>query len=261
MAPELEKIERGNDLRENMKLLIALQDFDSRIGHILVQKEEGPKKIQRLEQRLKEVEARLTEEAGQVEALIRERRDTEKKIEDSEIKLNKSNLKLSTIKSNKEYHAALKEIDDLKKAKYLLEEKAIGIMEQLEALDASCAASREQAAEMKRQFDAEKEAVMRSLDRLEHELHTLEEKKLGVARDLDKELLTHYDALRKRKGGIAVSPVVQGVCQTCYLRIPPQEFNELIRGDKLMTCPNCTRIIYWGDDQEYQRQQGDGEPA
>jgi len=244
-----------------MKLLIALQDFDSRIGRILIQMEEGPKKIQRLEQQLREAEARLAEEAGHLEALICERRETEKKIEDAENKLKKSNLKLSNIKSNKEYHAALKEIDDLKKAKYLLEEKVIGIMEQLEALEASCAASREKAAEMKRQFDAEKEAVTQSLGRLDHELHALQEKKLGLAQAVDKGLLTHYDALRKRKAGVAVSPVVQGVCQTCHLRIPPQEFNELIRGDKLMTCPNCTRIIYWGDDEHYQQEEGDGERA
>jgi predicted nucleic acid-binding Zn-ribbon protein len=33
--------------------------------------------------------------------------------------------------------------------------------------------------------------------------------------------------------------------------IPPQAFNELIRGDKLLTCTNCSRIIYWGDDERF----------
>jgi len=58
--------------------------------------------------------------------------------------------------------------------------------------------------------------------------------------------------LRLKKGGIAISPVIKGVCQMCHLGIPPQKFNELIKGETLMTCPNCMRIIYWGEDERYQ---------
>jgi predicted nucleic acid-binding Zn-ribbon protein len=244
-------------LKEKMKLLITLQDLDTRMGYVLVQKEEGPKKIQRLEQQLSELEAQLAEETRQVDAFIRDRRETEQKIEDAENRLKKANIKLLSIKSNKEYNAALKEIDDLKKAKFILEDRAIEMMEQLETLETSCAAGREQAAEMRRQFEMDRDAVTRSLKAFDEELHVLEQERLGVSQTVDIGLLKRYDTLIQRKGGIAVSPVVQGVCQTCHLRIPPQEFNELIRGDKLMTCPNCTRIIYWGDDERYQAEESE----
>jgi len=239
-------------LKEMIKFLITLQDFDSRMGHIRARKEEGPKRIQRLEQRLNDVETQLAEATRQVEEFTRDRRETEKSIEDAENRLKKADIKLSSIKSNKEYQAALKEIDDLKKAKFILEDRAIEMMEQLEALEAKCAASREQAAEMKRQFVMDRDAVTQSLKALDRDLNALDQDRLAVSRGVDIALLKRYDMIRERKGGIAVSPVIQGVCQTCHIRIPPQEFNELIRGDKLMTCPNCTRIIYWGDDGQYQ---------
>jgi predicted nucleic acid-binding Zn-ribbon protein len=244
-------------LKEKIKLLMTLQDFDTRIGYILVQKEEGPKKIERLEQRLTDLETKLAEETRQVEAVTRDRRETEQKIEEAENKLKKADIKLSSIKSNKEYHAALKEIDDLKKAKFILEDKAIEMMEQLEALEGACAASREQAVGLKRQFEMERDAVTRSLKALDEELHALEQKRVGVSQAVDMGLLKRYDMIRERKGGIAVSPVIQGVCQTCHIRIPPQEFNELIRGDKLMSCPNCTRMIYWGDDDQYKAEESE----
>jgi hypothetical protein len=44
---------------------------------------------------------------------------------------------------------------------------------------------------------------------------------------------------------------MKGVCQCCHLAIPPQKFNELIKGEKMMSCPHCMRIIYWGDDERY----------
>ena len=70
---------------------------------------------------------------------------------------------------------------------------------------------------------------------------------------IDQELLKKYLFLKERKGGQAISPVVGGVCQTCHMGIPPQKFNELIKGHSLLACPNCDRIIYWGEDQHYQK--------
>ena len=238
-------------MEQKMKLLIALQDCDTRIGDIRTQKEEGPKKVRVLEQRLITVETQLAEEVGRVEAFMRDRRQTEQDIEDIENKLKKANEKLSNIKSNQEYQAALKEIDDLEKDKSLLEDKAIEMMEQAEALETKCDANRENTKKMKRQFKIDSDKITKELKALDQDLDALEKKRKRFSQAVDTDLLTRYDSIRGHKGGIAVSPVVKGVCQTCHLRIPPQEFNELLQGNKLMTCPNCLRIIYWGEDERY----------
>ena len=246
-------------MEEKMKLLISLQDFDARMNHILAKKAEGPRKIERLEQRLMNVETQLAEDTRQFEDFARERRELDQEIDDTENQLKKANIKLSSIKSNKEYQAGLKEIDELKKAKMILEDRAIEMMEQLEGLESKCAASRKEAAEMKKQYELDRAEVARAMEALDQDLETLQKERLGLSQAVDTGLLKRYDTIRDRKGGIAVSPVVKGVCQTCHLKIPPQEFNELIRGDKLMTCPHCMRIIYWGEDERFQMKQTDPE--
>ncbi len=246
-------------MEEKMKLLISLQDFDARMNHILAKKAEGPRKIERLEQRRMNVETQLAEDTRQFEDFARERRELDQEIDDTENQLKKANIKLSSIKSNKEYQAGLKEIDELKKAKIILEDRAIEMMEQLEGLESRCAVSRKEAAEMKKQYALERAEVARAMEALDQDLETLQKERLGLSQAVDTGLLKRYDTIRDRKGGIAVSPVVKGVCQTCHLKIPPQEFNELIRGDKLMTCPHCMRIIYWGEDERFQMKQTDPE--
>ena len=42
----------------------------------------------------------------------------------------------------------------------------------------------------------------------------------------------------------AIVPVINGVCQGCFMSIPPQQFNDILRGDKLLNCPTCQRILY-----------------
>ena len=106
-------------MEEKMKILITLQDCDIRMRDIQIKKEEGPKKIQRLKEKLTAVEDQLEEEANRLETYTRDRRQAEQEIEEIENRLKKADIKLSNIKSNKEYQAALKEIDDLKREKLL----------------------------------------------------------------------------------------------------------------------------------------------
>jgi len=240
-----------------MKILITLQDCDIRMRDIQIKKEEGPKKIQMLKEKLATVEDQLEEEANRLETYTRDRRQAEQEIEEIENRLKKANIKLSNIKSNKEYQAALKEIDDLKREKLLWEDRVIDILEQVEELDAKYATNREEGEEAKQQFELDHNEILKILKALNRDLDKIEKKRRKFSRAVDPDLLKRYDSLRARKGGIGVSPVIKGVCQTCHLDIPPQEFNELLRGNKLMTCPNCTRIIYWGDDERYQNKESD----
>lgn len=244
-------------MEEKMRILINLQDCDIRLRDIQVKKEEAPKKIQRLKEKLAAVEDQLEEEANRLEVYTGDRRQAEQEIEEIENRLKKANIKLSNIKSNKEYQAALKEIDDLKREKLLWEDKVIDILEQVEALEAEYVTNRENGEETRQQFELDHSEILKILEALNRDLDQIEKKRMEFSQAVDPDLLKRYDSLRARKGGIGVSPVIKGVCQTCHLDIPPQEFNELLRGNKLMTCPNCSRIIYWGDDERYQNKESD----
>ncbi|HBR56941.1 MAG TPA: hypothetical protein DEA22_05655 [Blastocatellia bacterium] len=59
------------------------------------------------------------------------------------------------------------------------------------------------------------------------------------------QLASVYNRLAQRsRDGIAVSEVVNGSCSACYISLRPQMHVEVKRGDKIVTCENCTRILY-----------------
>ena len=164
----------------------------------------------------------------------------------------KSNIKLTNIKSNKEYSAALKEIEDLNVSMSNLEDRTIQTMELIEELEATCAKNKELQINAKEAFDKDKEEIEKSLHDFDVAMKDLMEQREDLYRKADHEILKKYKMLLEKKGGTAVSPVIQGICQTCHMGIPPQKFNELIKSQILMTCPFCYRIIYWGEDEHYQ---------
>jgi predicted nucleic acid-binding Zn-ribbon protein len=240
-------------LKDKLLVLIQLQECDNRITKALQAKEQAPFKIQKLENELRAVEAQFKADEEQLEGFKKDRRQLEREIQELDGRIEKSSIKLTQIKSNKEYTAALKEIDDLKTIKFQTEEKAIQMMEAAEELERKCEGYKDTLKTLKEQCERDKDAVTQELLALEKDIESLKKERKQLCCDFDQGLLKKYLFLRERKGGLAISSVVTGVCQTCHMGIPPQKFNELIRGNDLMTCPHCNRIIYWGDDQDFQK--------
>ena len=239
-------------MREKISLLIRLQDCDTQIQKLNKKKEMAPKKMQDLEKELQAAEIRFQEDRDKLESLKKERRKLDQDIDDFDIKIEKSGIKLSNIKSNKEYTAALKEVDDLKDQKFRAEDKALGLMEEIEEVQRACRENEEKQKELEGRCEETRQEIQREMTQWNEKIENLEAKRTTLKESIEEDLLKRYLFLWERKQGIAVSPVVGGVCQTCHMGIPPQRFNELRRGDALMSCSNCKRIIYWADDEHYQ---------
>ncbi|MFC1885211.1 zinc ribbon domain-containing protein [Thermodesulfobacteriota bacterium] len=240
-------------MEEKLKILIALQDCDIQLKSIKKRTDEAPLKIQQLSDEFEVAEKSHLELREQIETREREKRTLESDIEELGSKIEKSNVKLDGIKSNKEYQAVLKEIDDLNKEKNQLEDKVLEVMEELDSLLEKEKEYQKEREERERKFIIDKKQIQDDVKALEKTLESLKEQREAICIGVEKGLLDKYDFLREKKQGIALSSVTKSVCNTCHMNIPPQKFNDLVRGDELMTCPYCNRIIYWGDNEFFSK--------
>lgn len=238
-------------MKDKIRLLIQLQDCDNRIRQKMTLKGQGPLRIKKLKDELDAFQSRFQKDREILDERKKERRKIELEIQDLENRIQKSTVKLSNIKSNKEYGAALKEIEESKKAKFIIEDKAIQAMEEIEEMERKTAEYKKLEPEALTAFERGKEEIERELQGLEQEIEILQKERDQVMNAIDQNVLKRYLFLKERKGGQAISSVVAGVCQTCHMGIPPQKFNELIRCDSLMACPHCSRIVYWGEDKHF----------
>jgi uncharacterized protein len=242
-------------LKKQLLLLLELQRCDSQISEILRKKSEGPLRTKKHQSELDEVEKGATESEGRLETLRKERRNVEREVLDLEGKIEKSGIKLSSVKSNKEYTAALKEIEDLKTMRSSIEDRLLHTMEEIEGLERDIQVHKKKRVEVSAEVGKAVSAIQEEMTELENQLAELQKKRPLFLERIDKGLLKTYTLLMERKGGLAVSAVVKGVCQSCHIGFPPQQFNDLLKGDAIQTCPNCNRMIYWGEDEDFQAAQ------
>ena len=240
-------------MEEKISLLVKLQVCDNRIREILRQKTEGPRRIGKLKEELDATESKFQAENDRLEMLKTDRRQIEKEIQELDSNMEKSSIKLANIKSNKEYKAALKELEELKQNKALTEDRVIQVMEEIEQLEKGSSENKARQAELREKFDRDRTAIEKETETLDKDLVGLETKRTELHRIIDPDLLKRYLFLSERKQGQAIISVIGGVCQACYMGLPPQKFNELIKGQALMSCPNCNRMIYWGENEQFQR--------
>jgi predicted nucleic acid-binding Zn-ribbon protein len=61
---------------------------------------------------------------------------------------------------------------------------------------------------------------------------------------LDKNVLATFDAVSRKRNGVAMSEARGGVCTICHVRLRPQVFNTVLRNDSILQCDHCNRILY-----------------
>jgi hypothetical protein len=128
-------------------------------------------------------------------------------------------------------------------------------MEQIEEIEKKSLEHKKRQPEMRAQFEKATTEIEKELAALDRDLADLNGRREILTQSVDQDLLKRYEVLKDRRGGRAISQVIAGVCQACHINIPPQKFNDLIRGESLLTCPHCHRIIYWGEDEDFQKRE------
>ena len=212
-------------LEEKISLLVKLQVCDNRIREILRQKAEGPRRIGKLKEELDATESKFQAENDRLEMLKTDRRQIEKEIQELDSNMEKSSIKLANIKSNKEYKAALKELEELKQNKALTEDRVIQVMEEIEQLEKGSSENKARQAELREKFDRDRTTIEKEIETFDKDLAGLEAKRTELHRIIDPDLLKRYLFLSERKQGQAIISVIGGICQACYMGLPPQKFN------------------------------------
>jgi predicted nucleic acid-binding Zn-ribbon protein len=232
-------------LREQMEKLVALQTVDLKIQEMERVKGEIPQRIATLEEEFRKEEEKVQSERAGMEKLQKERRQKEKDLEEEIDRVKKSEARVFEIKTNKEYQAVQKEIENAKKLNREREEEILEILEHIEegqkrlskgekSLEVRRKEYRLQIAELQ-----QKEASF--AQEMAEEVRQREERE----KELPESLLSRYRMLLEKRQGVAVARVINGVCQACNMNLRPQLYIELQKQDTLIVCPNCNRILFW----------------
>lgn len=243
MALELTNRNSGLDRLEQLK---RLQSIDTRLRDLQRKKRALLADLEEKQAQIQEKKTRLAERQKQTKSFQREidRKELDLKCLEEEIK--KLRLDLFKIRHNKEYNALLSEIGGREANKSVLEDEALAMMTRLEAVAEEDKALAREIQEEEKKLATLEASLKSELQVVERDIEEARREWTEASGQVDREALDQYRRLIE-KDGMAVVGVLGEACQGCYMSITPQTLNLLLRGQELILCSNCGRILYLSD--------------
>ena len=248
-------------MKAELQKLISLQNLDTTIRKL-------EKELQAIPQRRAEIEGEFDQRAFEIRAL-ESRRDeakhTRARLENDVIeqrgKVERAERNLMSSKKQDEYTAAIREADAARKQISALETQ---ILETLETLEQAEASLNERAAEIA-SLNSDRESRLKAFDdetSAQSELLTkARAERDQVAGSLPKALNSLYGRISTRiRDGVAVAEARNRSCTACFMSLRPQVMSEIRRGEEVITCDNCGRILYYIPSESVQPDSAKAQP-
>lgn len=232
-------------MREQLELLIELQKTESAAGRIIARKRELPVRMNGREEEFKACCAAVEKEREKLEALRKNRREKDAHLQKGQESLKRSRERLFEVKTNKEYQSILKEIETFEEKNSRMEDEIISLLDELDQLEASVKKKEEELDSHRLRYEGEKKQMTEELGAIAGELESCLSKSADLKKAIPADILRKYEQIKNSGRGVAVVSVWKEVCYGCHMSIPPQLYNQLQKSQTLITCPNCSRIIYW----------------
>jgi predicted nucleic acid-binding Zn-ribbon protein len=234
-------------LKRQITLLVERQRIDSEIRRLSFKKKELPDLISRQDEEFQARSHGVEETKQALDASVKAHRDKETELKDGIDRLRKTKDRLLEVKTNKEYQAMLKEIETIEQKNSEFEDEILTLLEKMDIFKKELRDREKTLDEYRKHYERERKKTEEELGSLDREILTRQKNLQDLSSEIERDLAKKYEMIKKRQNGLAVVPVVKGVCTGCHLNIPPQLYNELRKSDQVLSCPYCNRIIYWDE--------------
>jgi uncharacterized protein len=231
---------------QHLQRLQELQVLDSRVAGLERKLEAIPGRIQAIRDGVQQAKTSVDQIRGKLDGARKDLRTKEKELEYQGAQRKKLEAKLYEVKTNKEYSAALAEIEGAKVEKDRLEEEILGLMELQERLGREVVEGEARLRPLEAEGRVQEAAAAEELRALEGDVEVARSERESVAREIPRDLLSQYGRLLKGRGGLAVALVgSNGICSGCRVTLTPQRFNEVRQSSLILVCESCGRFLYY----------------
>jgi len=225
--------------------LIELQKTDTNLRRLKNLLETADARRAEIEQEFEQHAFSVREIQSRRDDLHAKRADLEKQVAENKTYLERADRNLKHAQNSKEYETAMRETDALQKQIAAFETLIVETMETIEEVEKEI----EERADEINTLDAKRAAALKefeaalSQDKAEFAKETTH--RATAFATLPARLAAVYDRLAQRsRDGIAVAEVVNGACSACYMHLRPQVQLNVKKGDEIILCENCSRILY-----------------
>ena len=234
---------------EQIRQLVALQHVDDAIHTVKIDLKNAPQEVEELARSFTTHSEQRNRVLDKLQHLKEQQKRLDVDIDDDSVRIKKSKSKLMQVANNREYQAVVREMDNMERMNRSREEERLALHEERNIQESTLAEVETAWNAIKENLESKKAGLDKRLADAERKLAALEADRSSTGSEVPTPILSRYEFIRRRLEHPVIVSVDSGVCSGCHIAIPPQVYIELQRGQQILSCPNCQRLIYW--DQHF----------
>ena len=233
-----------------IEILASLQTVDREIKQHHGKKQDLMGELQAKEQEIQSKKREIVKLSSALAETEKLRQEKDRVFQDEGKKATDRRMRMNRIKNSKELMALQREIDLIKQGNSEREEELIKLMEETDRASTEIKGKEEELAKLQAEWDQEQEELRSQITGIDQAVSEAATRRQTIAAQIAGDLISRYELIFSRRGGMAVVEVTGGICQGCYMNVPPQLWNEIIRSEKVHLCPSCQRILHYKPAEE-----------
>ena len=232
---------------DKLKILqsILMQEFDAEaeLEEIPRELNEIKRKFVKVERSIKEMETAADNNTKKLKELVKLKGELQRSKE-------KYGGQIPLIKTQKEYEALTSEIAQLDEKLVVTEEEELNATQEIETLNKEIEGKKQLHENLKAEIAEKEKEVKQLVTKKQKELDKYLKEKDKTSSGLDEEIIYKFEKIVKKKEGIGIVSIRNGVCMGCNMSLPPQFINDVRREEAIIFCPNCSRILYYYEQEQ-----------
>lgn len=232
------------NMETKLRLLYKLQQTDSKIDYIYLQRGELPLEVQDLEDEIAGLKTRIsniTNEIKEGEQFIAQKKND---IVNSRALIEKYEAQRNNVKNNREYDSLSKEIEYQDLDCQLSEKKIADTTKAIAQKKESLEQAKEQLAGREIDLENKKKELEVIVEETKKDEEVLLKQSEELQKNIDARLLNAYKKVRSNaRNKLAVVTVKRDACGGCFNKIPPQKQLDIASSKKIIVCEYCGRIL------------------
>ena len=232
-------------MNADLERLIALQKLDTAAETARRNLAAEPEHELQLEARLEAARQHVAAAKERVAANKNARTALEKDVAVQQGRLSKFRETAMAVKTNQEYHAVQHEIAFAQTEIKKIEDTMLERMMEADELGAALKAAEAALAAETKAVDAERKVGSAAHIEMQAALEKIAGERTALIAGLDKGALATFEAVARKRNGVAVAEARGGICTICHVRLRPQVFNTVLKNESIQQCDSCNRILYY----------------
>ena len=157
---------------------------------------------------------------------------------------------MDLIKTQREYEALDKEIKDATEKEQQLRKEILKEEKEQDEIAHTIEREESMIQQQEEELEIEQKKIQDESEEKKKALKDLRVEEEKITPDLDGEILFKFERIIKSKAGIGIVPVKSAVCTGCHMRLPAQFENDVRKGEEILFCPYCSRILFFEEAHE-----------